>query len=321
MPGHVRRLRTDLRKLPNFEARGRGENWSDAESPSFPKIPHSRGERAAHLDRAARAREPAAVCEAGGIVMRGRSPYAWAMSAVCGSRFARPIERVALSEEDEYPPEEEVDDLDESTPADEEASPDADASPVPARSESSEHTHPQLAEIEQRMAWFLDHPEFDLCVVVEPESQSIVRIRIPLKTKRGFRSPRYGRELDVELTPDETVREQVLYDLGFESFGERKGNVRRRAERGLPAVHQARHPREAGGHRHPQRDAGRLPDRRRVALDIPRGRPGPVARPVAEAEGVAAGEVTASRIRDWSMRCGPVTNVDELRFANVVGVG
>jgi hypothetical protein len=86
-----------------------------------------------------------------------------------------------------------------------------------------DQTHPQLAELEQRIAWFIDHPEFEQCVVVEPESQSIVRFHIPLKSMRGFREARLGRIMEVELTPDEAVREDVILKIGFERSRERKG--------------------------------------------------------------------------------------------------
>jgi hypothetical protein len=83
--------------------------------------------------------------------------------------------------------------------------------------------HPQLPELEQRIAWFLDNPQFEQCVVVEPESQSIVRFHIPLKSKRGFREPKLGRIMEVELTPAEVEREDVLLRIGFEEAGQRKG--------------------------------------------------------------------------------------------------
>jgi hypothetical protein len=86
----------------------------------------------------------------------------------------------------------------------------------------SDSAHPQLAEIEQRIAWFIDHPEFEQCVIVEPDSQSIVRFHIPLKTMRGFRSEKYGRIMEVELTPDEATREDVMLKIGFELAGTRK---------------------------------------------------------------------------------------------------
>lgn len=82
--------------------------------------------------------------------------------------------------------------------------------------------HPQLAELEQRIAWFIDHPEFEQCVIVEPESQSIVRFHIPLKTMRGFRSEKFGRVMEVELTPDEAVLEEVMLKIGFAMAGTRK---------------------------------------------------------------------------------------------------
>jgi hypothetical protein len=84
-------------------------------------------------------------------------------------------------------------------------------------------SHPQLAELEQRIAWFIANPEYELCVVVEPESQSIVRFHIPLKSLRGYRSPQYGRIMEVELTPDEAVREDLMFKIGFERHGHRKG--------------------------------------------------------------------------------------------------
>ena len=85
--------------------------------------------------------------------------------------------------------------------------------------------HPQLTELEQRIAWFFDHPEFDHCVVVDPESQSIIRFRIPLKSMRGFRSPKLGRVMEIELTPDEAIDgEEILLKMGFESPTQRKGN-------------------------------------------------------------------------------------------------
>lgn len=84
--------------------------------------------------------------------------------------------------------------------------------------------HPQRIELEQRIAWFLANPKHELCVVVEPESQSIVRFHIPLKTLRGYRDEKYGRIMEVELTPDEVERgEPVLTKLGFEHVGDRKG--------------------------------------------------------------------------------------------------
>lgn len=84
--------------------------------------------------------------------------------------------------------------------------------------------HPQLAELEQRIAAFIENPKQELCVIVEPESQSIVRFRIPLKSMRGFRSAKLGRVMDVELTPEEAEREDVLLKLGFEHVGQRKAN-------------------------------------------------------------------------------------------------
>jgi hypothetical protein len=86
----------------------------------------------------------------------------------------------------------------------------------------SDRTHPQRVELEQRIHWFITHPEHELCVVVEPESQSIVRFHIPLKSKRGYRSADLGRIMHVELTPDEAVREDVLLKIGFESSGRSK---------------------------------------------------------------------------------------------------
>lgn len=85
--------------------------------------------------------------------------------------------------------------------------------------------HPQLVELEQRIAWFLAHPEHDCCVVIEPESQSAVRLRIPLKSMRGFRSEKLGRIMEVELTPEEVDRggEAALIKIGFEPHGGRKG--------------------------------------------------------------------------------------------------
>ncbi len=87
----------------------------------------------------------------------------------------------------------------------------------------SYHSHPQLAELETKIAYFLSHPEFDECVVVEPETQSIVRLPIPLKTKRGFRSEKFGRLMEVELTPEEALREDIMFKIGFERAGQRKG--------------------------------------------------------------------------------------------------
>lgn len=87
----------------------------------------------------------------------------------------------------------------------------------------SDFTHPQLIEIERRIAWFLANPQFEQCVIVEPESQSMVRLHIPLKTLRGFRSEKFGRVMEVELTPDEAVREDIMLKIGFVSAGERKG--------------------------------------------------------------------------------------------------
>jgi hypothetical protein len=84
--------------------------------------------------------------------------------------------------------------------------------------------HPQLVEIEQRIAWFIAHPEFDHCVIVEPISQSSVHFKIPLKSMRGFRSERYGRIMHVELTPDEAIHEDVMLKMGFESLTQRKGS-------------------------------------------------------------------------------------------------
>ena len=87
-----------------------------------------------------------------------------------------------------------------------------------------ETAHPQLVELEQRIAWFLAHPEHDQCVVVEPESQSIVRFRIPLKSMRGYRDEKLGRIMEVELTPDEAAAgEPILRKMGFEPHGHRKG--------------------------------------------------------------------------------------------------
>lgn len=84
--------------------------------------------------------------------------------------------------------------------------------------------HPQLLELERRIVWFVDHPEFERCVIVEPDSQSIVRFNIPVKTLRGFRSPKFGRSMDLELTPDEAIDgEAKLRKLGFEPHGHRKG--------------------------------------------------------------------------------------------------
>ena len=84
--------------------------------------------------------------------------------------------------------------------------------------------HPQLVELEQRIGWFLAHPQFDCCVVVEPQSQSIVRFRIPLKSMRGYRDEKLGRIMEVELTPDEAVAgEAILKKMGFEPHGHRKG--------------------------------------------------------------------------------------------------
>jgi hypothetical protein len=88
----------------------------------------------------------------------------------------------------------------------------------------SERPHPQRVELEQRIGWFIANPQFELCVVVEPVSQSIIRLAIPHDSKRGFRSPKLGRIMQVELTPDEAVREEVLLKIGFESAGRRKGN-------------------------------------------------------------------------------------------------
>lgn len=84
-------------------------------------------------------------------------------------------------------------------------------------------SHPQLTELETRIAYFLAHPEHELCVVVDPESQSIVRFHIPLKTKRGYRSEKFGRIMEVELTPEEAVREEIMFKIGFEEDGQRKG--------------------------------------------------------------------------------------------------
>lgn len=84
-------------------------------------------------------------------------------------------------------------------------------------------SHPQLAELEKRIAWFLDHPEHELCVVVDPDSQSIVRFHIPLKSMRGHRDARYGRVMEVELTPIEAEREELMTQIGFEASGQRKG--------------------------------------------------------------------------------------------------
>ena len=91
-------------------------------------------------------------------------------------------------------------------------------------SPAMEGPHPQLAELEQRIAWFIENPKQELCVIVEPETQSIVRFRIPLKSMRGFRSAKLGRLMDVELTPEEAEREDVLLAIGFERIGERKAN-------------------------------------------------------------------------------------------------
>jgi hypothetical protein len=94
--------------------------------------------------------------------------------------------------------------------------------------------HPQLAELEQRIAWFIDHPEFEQCVVVEPESQSIVRFHIPLKSLRGFRSAKLGRVMEVELTPAEAIREDVMLKIGFERSGQRKGTFNDKRNRVFP---------------------------------------------------------------------------------------
>ena len=88
----------------------------------------------------------------------------------------------------------------------------------------TDRPHPQLRELEQRIAYFIENPQFEECVVIEPESQSMVRFKIPLKSMRGFRSVKYGRVMEVELTPDEAVREDVLLKIGFEASGRRKGN-------------------------------------------------------------------------------------------------
>lgn len=101
--------------------------------------------------------------------------------------------------------------------------PPSDPSLVPSLDPSLDRPHPQLAELERRIAWFIDHPEYEQCVVVEPESQSIVRFHIPLKSMRGYRSEKYGRIMEVELTPDEAVREEVMRKIGFEKSGQRKG--------------------------------------------------------------------------------------------------
>lgn len=84
-------------------------------------------------------------------------------------------------------------------------------------------SHPQLRELEKRIAYFIDHPEHELCVVVDPESQSIVRFSIPLKSMRGHRAPELGRIMEVELTPTEAEREDVMFKIGFERAGQRKG--------------------------------------------------------------------------------------------------
>ncbi len=84
--------------------------------------------------------------------------------------------------------------------------------------------HPQLAELERQIAWFIAHPEFDRCVVAEPESASMIWFDLPLKSKRGFRSASLGRIMHVELTPDEAVREELMLKIGFEPDGRRKGN-------------------------------------------------------------------------------------------------
>ena len=87
----------------------------------------------------------------------------------------------------------------------------------------SYQSHPQLAHLEQRIAYFLANPQFEQCVVVEPLSQSIVRFHIPLKSKRGFRSVHLGRIMEVKLTPEEAIREDEMYTNGFKSSGQRKG--------------------------------------------------------------------------------------------------
>ena len=84
--------------------------------------------------------------------------------------------------------------------------------------------HPQLIEIEQRLAYFLANPKHELCVIVEPESQSIIRLHIPTKSLRGYRDEKYGRRMAVELTPDEAIAgEPILLKMGFEQTGQRKG--------------------------------------------------------------------------------------------------
>jgi hypothetical protein len=107
-------------------------------------------------------------------------------------------------------------------------------------------SHPQLAELEARISYFLAHPEFELCVVVDPESQSIVRFHIPLRTKRGFRSEKFGRIMEVELTPEEAEREEILIKIGFKPSGQRKGTFQ--GERNCIFPHfakETKHPKQA----------------------------------------------------------------------------
>lgn len=87
----------------------------------------------------------------------------------------------------------------------------------------SELAHPQLAEIEKRIAWFIEHPQHELCVIVEPDSQSIIRFHIPLKALRGYRHANQGRIMEVELTPAEAEREETMLKIGFARSGQRKG--------------------------------------------------------------------------------------------------
>ncbi|MFT3787382.1 MAG: hypothetical protein QM770_14650 [Tepidisphaeraceae bacterium] len=88
----------------------------------------------------------------------------------------------------------------------------------------SDFPHPQLRELEKKIAYFLENPQFEECIVIEPDSQSMVRFHIPLKSKRGFRSVKLGRVMEVELTPAEAERADVLLKIGFEESGRRKGN-------------------------------------------------------------------------------------------------
>ena len=103
-----------------------------------------------------------------------------------------------------------------------------------------DHAHPQLLALERRIGWFLAHPEHELCVVVEPESQSIVRFSIPLKSMRGYRSEKLGRVMIVELTPDEAdAGAPILRRLGLQQTGQRKATFDGERNRVFPRYEKA----------------------------------------------------------------------------------